>query len=245
MTVYCRRLGLAFIVALLFQNRLLAQVFIPHSFWQDLSPCKANYCPTPSPVAATLQGTGGMTQIVNIGTCATNGAGDDQNVQVNLPFNFAINSLGYTNWFVSSNAYLTGGSSSTAYNSLSGSNPAIRKFHLGAADNSYKAVYSLTGTNYLRVRFEGYASTDCTGTQIIYEFTFYRPDGMGNQYAVVVFGTHGRTGGQFGVASQSAYLLNDTGSLSASQSYLYTSNNGGVTWTSQAGWSLTGTGTNL
>lgn len=224
---------------------LWAQIFIPHSYWQDLSSCKASYCPTPSPIAATLQGTSGMTQIVNIGTCATSGAGDDAFVQINLPFNFAVNSLGYTNWYVGSNGYITGGAGSTVYSPIDGTSPAIRKFLLAAADNSYKFVYSISGTNYFRVRYEGYASTDCTGTQIIYEFTFYRPDGMGNQYAVVVFGTNGRTNGQFGVASQSAYLLNNTGSLSANQSYLFTSNNSGLTWTLQAGWSLTGTGTNL
>lgn len=236
----------SFLVVVFFlHHKVWAQLFIPHSFWQNLTSCSATYCPTPSPIAATLQGTAGMTQIVNIATCATSGAGDDQFIQINLAFNFAINSLAYTDWYVSSNAYITGGAGSTQYNALSGSNPPNRKFHLGAADNSYKAVYSRAGTNYFRIRYEGYASTNCTGTQIIYEFTFYRPDGMGNQYAVAVFGTHGRTGGQFGVASASAYILNNTGALSANQSYLFTSDNGGDTWTSQAGWSLTGTGTNL
>lgn len=237
--------SVVFAFALFFQTALEGQVFIPHTFWQNLITCTTTYCPAPSPIAATLQGTAGMTQIVNIGTCATSGAGDDQNVQITLPFNFAINSLGAQIWFVSSNAYITADTSSTAYSGLSGSNPAIRKFHLGAADNSYKRVYSIAGTNYFRVRYEGFASTNCTGTQIIYEFTFYRPLGMGPQYAVVVFGTHGSTGGQFGIASPSAYLLNNTGSLSANQSYLFSSDNNGVTWTSQAGWSVTGPGTTL
>ncbi len=224
-----------------------AQIFVPHTFWQDLTACKVNYCPAPNPVAATLQGTGGMTQVVNTVTCAGNGgAGDDEFVQVNLPFNFAINSLGSTDWYMGSNTYITASTGATNFNSLSGSIPAFRKFHLGAADNSWKSAYTISGTNYFRVRYEGKANTNCSsGTDIIYEFTFYRPAGMGSQYAVVVFGTHGRTGGQFGVASASAYLLNNTGSLSANQSYLFTSNNGGVTWTSQAGWSISGTGTNL
>lgn len=230
-----------------FQCLVHAQIFIPHAFWQDLEPCKTAYCPIPNPVAATLQGTGGMTQVVNTVTCAgSGGAGDDEFVQINLPFNFAINSLANIDWYLGSNTYITAGAGSTVYNSLSGSNPAIRKFHLGAADNSWKSVYTISGLNYFRIRYEGKANTNCSsGTDIIYEFTFYRPAGMISQYAVVVFGTHGRTGGQFGVASNSAYLLNNTGSLSANQSYLFTSNNSGVTWTSQAGWSISGTGTGL
>lgn len=222
-----------------------SQVFIPFSNWQDLTPCKAGYCPTPSPIAATLLGIGGMTQIVNIGTCAASGAGDDEFIQVTLPFNFAISSLGYRNWFIGSNTFITAESGSGAYTGLNGATPPLRKFHLGSADNSYRQVYSLSGTNFFRVRYQGFASTNCTGTQIVYEFTFFRPAGMTTQYAVVVFGTHGRAAGQFGVASPSAYLLNNTGALSANQSYLYTSNNGGTTWTSQAGWSLVGVGTNL
>ncbi len=230
---------------LLIHTSAYGQVFIPFSYWQDLNPCTSNYCPTPSVVAGTLLGIGGMTQIVNIATCAASGAGDDQNVQITLPFNFAINSSGMKDWFVGSNTYITANTGSTVFTALNGSTPALKKFHLGAADNSYKQVYTLSGTNFYRVRYQGFASTNCTGTQIIYEFTFYRPAGMGNQYAVAVFGTHGRTGGQFGVASETAYLLNNTGSLAANQSYLFTSNNNGVSWTSQAGWSLTGVGTNL
>lgn len=233
-------------ICFMLQVQITAQVFIPQSYWQDLSTCKTDYCPTPNPTAATLQGIAGMAQIINIGTCATSGAGDDEFIQVTLPFNFAINSIGYMNWYLGSNTYITADAGSTVYNTLSASNPPIRKFHLGAADNSWRRVYTVSGINYFRIRYEGKANTSCSaGTDLVYEFTFYRPAGMGSQYAVVVFGTHGRTGGQFGVATNTTYLLNNTGSLSANQSYLFTSNNGGTTWTSQAGWSLSGVGTNL
>lgn len=236
-----------------------AQVFIPHTYWQDLTPCKASYCPTPSPTVATLQGTAGMTQIISA-------SADDANIGVTLPFNFAINSISSRSWFIGSNTYITRDTGSSVCGPpcsqavLSASNPALNKFMLGVDDNSYQRVYYISGTNYFRIRYEGTAATSGTpgSPNIVYEFTFYRPDGFGNQYAVVVFGTHSRASGAFGVASSTAYYVDNTSTtpganvaagpgpgITANTSYLFTSNNGGTSWTLQQGWSITGTGTNL
>ncbi|MBY0553602.1 hypothetical protein K2P97_03680 [bacterium] len=236
-----------------------SQIFIPNSFWQDLTPCKASYCPTPSPTVATLQGIAGMTQIIST-------SADDANIGVTLPFNFAINSISSRSWFVGSNTFITRDTGSNVCGPpcsqpvISGSNPALNKFMLGANDNSYQRVYFISGTNYFRIRYEGTAATSGTpgSPNIVYEFTFYRPDGFGNQYAVVVFGTHNRATGAFGVANTASYYVDNTSTtpganvaagpgpgITANTSYLFSSNNGGISWTLQQGWSITGTGTNL
>ena len=236
-----------------------SQVFIPHSFWQDLTPCKSGYCPTPTPVAATLQGTTGMTLVQNA-------SADDANLGVTIPFNFALGGTSSRSWFVGSNTYITMATGSSVCGPpcsqavISGSNPALGKFHLGSNDNSYQRVYTLAGTNYYRIRYEGTAATSGTvgSPNIVYEFTFYRPAGFGSEYAVVVFGTHSRNTGAFGVASSASYYVDQTSTspganvaagpgpgITANTSYLFTSNNGGTSWTLQQGWSISGVGTNL
>ena len=55
-----------FLIALSF-TQSKAQVFVPFSHWAERKNCTTGYCPILTVGSATLQGTGGMTQIVN--TC--------------------------------------------------------------------------------------------------------------------------------------------------------------------------------
>lgn len=187
--------------------------------------------------SATPVGSADMSMLIN-------GSVDDQYIGISLPFNFYIAGNPYANWFVGSNTYITAGTGSTTYGGLSASNPSIPKFHLGAADNSYQRVFTISGQNYMRVRYEGSAGTGGTvgSPNIVYEVTFYKPTET-NQYVQVVFGTHNRTTGQFGVANSSAYYVNG-GTITPNSSYVFVSNLVGTSWTMYPNSRLTGQGLN-
>lgn len=169
---------------------------------------------------------------------------DDESLSVNIASAFTINSTDYTTVYIGSNTYITFGSGSTAWSSLSSSNPALNKFMLGAADNSYQRVSSFTsGTNYTRIRYEGSASTSGTvgSPTIVYEATFFNKSLTGSVPVLeVLFGNHGRTAGQAGVANTSTYYATYT--QAANQSYVFVGNSTGTSWTIYTGYYMAGTG---
>jgi hypothetical protein len=191
-------------------------------YWSVSS--SATYNPVLISGSSVLRGSTGMTQ--NISSSV-----DDGSFGITLPFGFFIDGTSYTSWFVGSNTYITAGAGSSVYSSLGPGTPALPKFMLGAADNSYQRVFTTSGTNFHRIRYEGTASTSGTvgSPTIVYETTFYRP-ANGVQYVQVVFGVHGRTSGQFGVANSSAWFANTT-PITANSSYVFASNSSGLTWT--------------
>jgi len=166
-------------------------------------------------------------------TSLQNGNADDAFVTVPIPFTFTIAGTGYTSAFVGSNGYVTFGSGSTQYSALSAANPAFPKFMLGAADNSYQRVAYLTsGTDYVRIRFEGNGSTGGTlgSPGIVYEMTFFNPNKTGGRQLVEVrFGLHNRTAGQFGVANSSAYYASSP-YVAPIMSYVFSGNSTGTSW---------------
>lgn len=168
---------------------------------------------------------------------------DDANLSVPLPFTWTINNTGYTSIFVGSNTYITFGSGSSEYSGLSQSIPALNKIHLGAADNSYQRVSSLSvntsSQSYLRVRYEGNGTTSGTpgSPGIVYEATFFNPSFFGGKNVVeVLVGNHNRTTGQFGVASTSAYYA--SGTITANQSYVFEGNSTGTSWIINTGFKV-------
>jgi hypothetical protein len=231
-------MNFSFYVVLFFVSILNAQIFIPFGFYQRLVNCTPTYCPTLTPVSATLRGSTGMTQIVSANA-------DDANLGVTLPFSFSLGGTGTTSWFLGSNTYITMGSGSSAYSALSASNPAIPKFHLGSADNSWQRVWTVSGTNYFRTRYEGTAATSGTpgSPNIVYEFTFFRPT-TNYQFVQVVFGVHNQSSGQFGVANAATYYSSMT-PITANSSYVMWSVAGGTSWNIIPNYSITGAGTNL
>jgi hypothetical protein len=213
-----------------------AQVFVPFSHWTERNNCSTGYCPTLNVSAASLLGTAGMTQIVS--TCI-----DDNSILVQFPFDFFLNQTAFTNWYIGSNTYITAGAGSAVYSGLSASVPALPKFHIGAGDGNYQAVYKISGTNYIRMRVEGNSAYGTCSVNTIYEITFYRPT-VNYQYVQIVFGAHGRTNGQFGVANASTYYASNP-TLTINSSYVFYSTNGGINWTILPNYSITGVGTTL
>jgi hypothetical protein len=172
-----------------------------------------------------------------------NASADDTNLSVTIP-TFNISNLNYTAVFVGSNTYLTFGSGATNYSSLSGSVPAFNKIFVGAADNSYQRVSTISsGADYTRIRYEGAAATSGTlgSPSIVWEATFFDMSKTQNVPVVeILVGTHARTTGQFGIASTSAYYQQLT--ISANTSYVFVGNATGTSWTIYQQQSMSGTG---
>jgi hypothetical protein len=194
-------------------------------------------------------GAGGATWTPSGWTSLQNASADDAFVTVTIP-SFIINSTTYTSAFVGSNTYITFGSGSTVFSSLGAATPALNKFHLGAADNSYQRVAfrnSPRSGAYTRIRYEGNGSTSGTlgSPGIVYEATFFNmADTGGIPVLEVLFGNHNRTAGAAGVASTSAYYATPSpaGFYSANQSYVFMGNNtSGTSWTIYTGYYLAGT----
>lgn len=217
-----------FICAFLFSYNVSAQL-VPTAFW--------NYSANDIAGNAPLLGSVGMTKIVSVDA-------DDANIAVALPFSITVNGTAYTSWYVGSNTYITGGAGSIAYSALGPNNPPLPSFHLGSDDNSYQQVFSLTGKNFVRVRYEGTAAT--TGTvgspNIVYEVTFYRPSN-GVQYVQVVFGVHARSTGNFGVTKGSGGLWYASATpITINSSYVFKGDSTGSTWTLLPNRMVTGSG---
>jgi hypothetical protein len=192
---------------------------------------------------APVFGSGGGTYPPSGWTGLQNGSVDDSFVNANIP-SFTINSSSYTTVSIGSNTYLTFGGGSTNYSGLSSSNPALNKIHMGAADNSYQRVSTVSsGTDYTRIRYEGTASTGGSvgSPNIVYEATFFNSSKTGGNPTVeVLFGSHNRTTGQAGIANTASYYA--TYSQAANQSYVFVGNSTGTSWTIYTGYYMAGTG---
>jgi hypothetical protein len=148
-------------------------------------------------------GSAGMT-VFN--TNATSGSTDDGFSARALPFSVNFYGTSYSTVFIGTNTYLTFTAGATNYSSLSlGPTPipALPAIHIGSADNSSSTSYFLTGTNVYRLRYEGWSSTSVgSGTQIIYEIRFFRQVTASDDIFIeIVIGTHGRTGGIWGITN--------------------------------------------
>ena len=208
---------------------------------------------TPEPVGYTrvavnkspTLGTAGHPTYPPVGwTGRQNATADDANLSVSPIPTFTINNVNYTTVYVGSNNYLTFGSGASIYSNLSGSNPALNKIHVGAADNSYQRVSTISsGANYTRIRYEGNAATSGTpgSPGIVWEATFFDMSKTGNVPVVeILVGNHNRTTGQFGIASTSAYY--QTSTLLTNTSYVFVGNSTGTSWTIYPQQSMSNTG---
>jgi len=116
-------------------------------------------------------GTAGMTER------RVGGPFDDESIGVVTPFSVKMYGVSTTTLAIGSNFYIGYGTSlSNAYRSLSLTTPfpaGQPYLHLGSGDRQYTKVYSISGTNYIRVRLEGGPVGDA-GTPAIYEITFFK-----------------------------------------------------------------------
>lgn len=173
-----------------------------------------------------------------------NVSADDAYVLVSgFPFTFRHSGVAGTSVYVGSNSYLTYGGGSNNFNGLSSSNPALPKFFLGSADNSYQRVSYFIGTDYVRIRYEGNASTSGTvgNPGIVYEVTHFNPALFGgNNVIEVLVGKHNRVaGGLFGSANNTTYYV--SGTIAANQSYVFDGTATGNNHTLYTGYYISGT----
>lgn len=160
-----------------------------------------------------VYGTGGATWVSSINNAPVNdgwtllqsSSVDDGYINFSAPFTFYLYGTGSTSFNVGSNTYITLGSGTNQYSSLSlgpSPIPAIAGLHLGSADNSYQRVWYKTTSTTVQIRYEGNGNTGGTsGTPgIVYETTFYKSNGT-YQYIQISFGSHNKLSGVFGITS--------------------------------------------
>lgn len=140
-----------------------------------------------------------------------------------IPFTFYHSGLGTSIVYVGSNSYLTYGGGSNNYSALSSANPPFPKYFFGSADNSYQRVsYYVSGTDYIRIRYEGNGGTSGTvgNPGIVYEVTHFNPSLFnGNNVIELLVGKHNRTAGLFGAANSTTFSVSST--ITANQSYVF------------------------
>ena len=127
----------------------------------------ASTLPTVSARAANLLGAGTLPLLASAHA-------DEAIVTVNLPFAVTFNGASYTTVYVSSNSFLTFGTSAQAYTSISGSNPSVPNIQICTADHAYEKVYagSEDGNATFRIRYEGSNVYSGSAFDMIWEITF-------------------------------------------------------------------------
>jgi len=185
----------------------------------------------------------GWTSLVS----ATN---DDASIDVTLPFTWRYNSVGYTTVSPNSNFYITFGTGSTVFSALANNNPALNKIFFAGADNSWQRVSRITsGTDYLRIRWEGSSSTSGVvgNPNMVYELTFFNPTNTGNNSVFeLLVGVQNRAnvaGIISGICSNTALLASlATGNRGVAQyqSYVGVGDANGATWTVHTGYHIQG-----
>lgn len=163
---------------------------------------------------------------------------DDNFLTINLPFRFYIAGSGWTQTFMGSNSYITFNVGSSQFQTLSASNPPYPKFMFGSGDNSYQRVSTFaSGTDYLRIRYEGTAATSGTvgSPNIVLEITLFNPAITGgNSVLELLVGNHSRTNGVSMVANATTSYVTYT--IAQNQSYVFVGNSLGTNWTLYTGY---------
>jgi hypothetical protein len=148
-------------------------------------------------------------------------------------FAITINNVTYSGCFASANNYITFGSSSDAFQSLSQSSPSLPKIHLASMDGSYQRVYTQTAAAFSRVRIEGSqdrdtAAPDAGYSDRITEVTFWKP-GTSKQLIEVRTGDFSGVSQPFMIANASTAYASAT-TLGSNQSWVFEGNLTGTSW---------------
>jgi len=205
---------------------------------------EVNFNPTYDIIRGTkapIYGAGGGTYPPTASwTGIQNSSVDDNFLTINLPFTFYIAGSGWTQTFMSSNSYITFNVGSAVFNSLGVTNPPYSKFMFGSGDNSYQRVSTFaSGTDYLRIRYEGTAATSGTvgSPNIVLEITLFNPTITGgNSVLELLVGNHSRTNGVSMVANATTSYANYT--IAQNQSYVFVGNSLGTSWTIYTGYNV-------
>lgn len=161
-------------------------------------------------------------------TLAVSSSQDDSNFSITPLHSIYIYNSALLTIFPGSNTYITGGSGSINFSSLSFTNPALNAIQLGSADNSWQRVWYKTESDKTRIRYEGRAfPSGIPGSpNIVYEVTFFKPDNF-RQFIEIRFGVHSRTSGVFGIQNGTGTYVNG-GTITANQSYVIKTDNYGA-----------------
>jgi hypothetical protein len=150
------------------------------------------------------------------------------------PFAFALSGTSYTSCYLSSNGFTSFGGGTSAYLDLSASNPNLPKVMFGANDLSWQRVYTITASNRVAFRWEGYEASSGVSpgsSSRIVEVTFWKP-GSSSQLIEVrtgVFAAPNSTAPFLVASSTTSYASATT--LGAYQSWVFEGNLTGTSWT--------------
>lgn len=186
----------------------------------------------------------GWTQLISA-------SGDDASLQLNLPFSITFNGTSYSRFFPNSNFYITFGSGTSQYNGLTASSPNLNKIYFAGKDNSWQRVSSFASDDkYLRLRWEGNGTTSGTpgSPGIVYELTVFNPIYTnGENWIELLVGTNVAAGqgisGIYGPNSQltGGQIVPGNAGVAASQSYVFSGDSTGTSWTVYTGYHIGGT----
>jgi len=130
---------------------------------------------TVTSIANSLLGAASLTT----STSPTTGTNDDGYWELTTPFNIQFAGITTNKIYPGTNTYITFGGGSSAYSSLSFSNPPLAKIMMSSADNSCQRLYygtegSSPDRTY-RIRYEGSAGVSGTlgSPTMVYESVFY------------------------------------------------------------------------
>ena len=176
--------------------------------------------------------------------------GDDVSTSVTLPFTWRYNNVGYTTVFPNSNYYITFGTGSNEFSGLANNVPNLNKIFFAGADNFWQRVSRIaSGTDYLRIRWEGTSATSgpVGNPNMVYELTFFNPANTANNSVFeLLVGVQNRMNlGISGICSNTAQLTG--GSFNALnrgvaqfQSYVGVGDANGASWTVHTGYHIQG-----
>ena len=219
---------------------------------KDLGTALGNYRLISGAKLPTLGARGQTTFPASGWTSIISASGDDANQSVTLPFTWRYNSVGYTTVFPNSNFYITFGTGSDVFNGLSNTNPGLNKIFFAGADNSWQRVSRIaSGTDYLRLRWEGTSATSgpVDNPNMVYELTFFNPTNTGNTSVFeLLVGVQNRanvTGTISGICSNTAQLTGGSFTptnrgVAQFQSYVGVGGANGNSWTVYTGYHIQG-----
>ncbi len=163
---------------------------------------------------------------------------DDSFITVTLLFTFYL-SGSQTTIYPSSNFYITFGTGSTNWSSLSVTNPPYPKIMFGSADRSWQRVWDINNINYYRYRIEGSSGTGGTpgSPTMVCEVSVVKLNYYGDnkQYIELLCGNLSQTNGPFLIANQNTNLLTNSLALATNKSYVFEGNSSGTSWTVYTG----------
>lgn len=121
------------------------------------------------------------------------GSQDDGYWTFNLPFSLKYNGTTYNTIYVGTNSYITLGGGSTAFSSLSATNPAFNKVMVYAADRSSNSCYFYSTSSVWNIKLNCGSTSGTPGTAIQWEA--YGVSGNTDRLDItIVAGSGGTTG---------------------------------------------------